>query len=454
MKHIIILGGGITGLSLAWFLKRQQQERLQITVLEKTERVGGWIQSVEQEGFHFELGPHSIRTSGADRTLALVEALRMQEQIIVPASDAYRRYLLINKKLREIPSDLKELFTSPLARDFFIPIAKDLFSGFGPEEETIYDFSMRHFGRTFTHRYIDALVTGIYAGKMQELSVQSCFPLWHKLEKDYGSMIRGWIFKKKKRERQSLFVEKIKKAPFFSFYGGMEALPKTLLKQIGQDVLVKSEVAALQFDRNRIEILLEEGECLRADHLISTIPPHALADLLAPHSTVLGALLTSIESASVVTASLGFRKSDFAKRGFGYLVPSEEKESVLGMIWDSSLFPQQNGMKEETRLTVMMGGAKQPDLIGLNNEALQQIAIQAAAEHLQIDQPPDSIYLHRARKAIPQYVVGHREKVKHIHNELKRLHPCITCLGSAFNGVSINDCIAEAERIACNYSSE
>lgn len=453
MKHIIILGGGITGLALGWFLKNQAKEAIHLTILEKSERVGGWIQTIKKNGFLFELGPHSIRTGKqAIQTLKFIERLGLKEKVITPDSVGKKRHILVNHKLKEIPSTLFSLLFSPQIKDLFFPLVKDLFTSPGTEEdESIYHFSLRHFGKEFTNRYVDALVTGIYAGNIRELSVKSCFPLWHQLDQLYGSLIHGMLFQKNPKEKETEFIAKINKSPFFSFQEGMESFPNEIAKQLGKDVNVNNHAAVLKFDKHSTEVFIAGGRRLRADHIFSTISADALADLLAPHNTTLGALLTSIDSASVIAVSLGYRNCTLKKQGFGYLVPSMERENILGMIWDSSIFPQQNNEENDVRVTVMLGGTKHPRMIGLRNEELIHYAIKAVSDHLQIHKQPDAVHLHRALHAIPQYHTGHSQKVEHLQKKMKNLFPFLTCLGSSFNGVSINECVMNAEIAAKHF---
>ncbi len=169
----------------------------------------------------------------------------------------------------------------------------------------------------------------------------------------------------------------------------------------------------------------------------------ALNDLVKPS-------LNNIESASVAIVSLGYREKVLKQDGFGYLIPSDQKEDILGMIWDSSIFPQQNNHEQETRLTVMLGGTHKPGMVNLESSELTERALTACANHLGIDASPAAVHVTKAPYAIPQYYVGHAERLKSFENMLQNKTSRLTCFGTAFNGVAVNDCIAHAEHLVNN----
>lgn len=448
VPHVVILGAGISGLSLAWFLKQRHGDRMRITVLEKNMRAGGWIHTIEKEGFLFELGPHSCRSQGASATLRLIESLELENQIIVPDASAQRRYLWANKKLNLLPHSALSLLFSSWIMDVAAAVWRDLRAPVSKEEdESIYEFSTRRFGDQLTHKLIDPLVTGIYAGDMHKLSVRSCFPQWYQWERQYGSVLRG-MWSQRSSKSTSALEKDLKGVGSFSFKRGMETVTRSLENKLQGQIKYGSKATQLFFQPNSIILHTSDGKELTADHVFSTVPAQALADLMANHHTIVGGLLTSMDSVTVVVVNLGYRAAVLKQKGFGYLVPQSAGEQVLGAIWDSSLFPQQNHEENETRITLMLGGAHHPEHSGLSDENLLAISTEAMKAHLGIDRAPDVAHIHRARYAIPQYYEGHVRRVEHINEVIARDFPHLTCLGTAFGGVSINDCIAQAEKYA------
>jgi len=303
------------------------------------------------------------------------------------------------------------------------------------EDETVFDFSLRRFGKRTTKLLFDPLITGIYAGKIEDLSIRSCFPTLVDWEQQYGSVTRGF------------FASKNAQGGSFSFKKGMEALPLAIAKQLNSEIQLSCQAVGLLPSPTGMIVLNTNGVAMKTEYVVSALPSGAIADLIAPLHTSLGALLTSIESTSVAVVQLGYRSSVLKYKGFGYLIPSEEKEEILGGIWDSSLFPQQN-RGDMTRLAIMIGGARHPKACWMRDEDLIATALDAAKRHLGIEEKPFVTQVSRAHKAIPQYHLGHAFKLKHISEIVKNEFPHLHLIGPAFSGVAIGDCIAHAEKVA------
>lgn len=453
-RHFVILGGGISGLSLAWFLKKNHKQST-ITLIEKQSRVGGWIETKKADNFLFELGPRSCRTQGAGiETLKLIEELGLEEEVITASSAAKNRFLYLDQSLQKLPKGLFSILTSPFKMDFLKALITDLKAPKGIEEdETIFNFISRRLGTSFAHKFIDPLISGIYAGNIHELSLKSCLPLLYRWEKERGSLLKG-AFSKKEREKEdvSLWVQKIKKKSIFSFKQGMQTLIDALTSQLKGNLLFNCQANYLQIEENRIKVKLDNGLELQADHLFFALPPREIEHLLNPYNSSLGALFENIPAASVAVVNLGYKKKVLKNEGFGYLIPSMEKEPILGVVWDSSVFPEQNFYQEETRLTVMLGGTQMPNVVESSEQELLKIAQNVLKKHLHIDCQPDSILIHLAKKAIPQYTLGHSTRIQQIEQIVSSLSPRLTILGNGFYGVSVNDCVKQAKKCAAMLS--
>ncbi|MFQ5728773.1 MAG: protoporphyrinogen oxidase [Waddliaceae bacterium] len=450
MKRFIILGAGISGLSLAWFLKQRFSNNVSIAILEKDECPGGWVKTTKQDGFLFEEGPRSCRSKGAGgETLRLIEQLGLQDQVILAGRAARYRYLWMDKKLCQLPTGLLSLFTSPFLKDIVTALVRDLTAGPSQQEdESIYNFVARRFNSNIAEKLLDPLTKGIYAGDIHQLSIKSCFPILHQWEQAHGSVLKGAFKKKKKNSGPfSPFVQEFQKSSLFSLKSGMEALIRELAGRLEDNLLLSSEVASCRFLPKGVEVDLVDGTTLEADHVFSTIPACGLSPLFAPIHQELSELLVSVPSVSTTVVNLGYHKTVLEKQGFGYLVPSKEKEDILGVVWNSSIFPQQNRNPEETRLTVMMGSAHMPNFDTLHEQEFATIALEALSRHLNIDTQPDTISVKIAKSAIPQYLVGHAEKVAAMERTISMAFPCLTLSGNSFYGVSVNDCIVRSKQI-------
>lgn len=396
VHSIAILGGGISGLTCAYYLKKKYGSAIELTLFEKEKRLGGLIQTKKIDGFLFEGGPRSIRREDGEATLELIRDLGLEDQLLF--ASAKERYLLFNGKL-------EKMFSFPLMRGVLPGILNDLFAfkrSF--EDESVHTFFSKRFSPLIADRFIDPLMKGIYAGDSKQLSVKACFPyLMH-----HRSIILSSLFKKKKRGIVTL-------------KGGVEVLVNKLSQTLSQEIQLGVKATAS---------MLREY-----DTVISTLPAYALGELFS--ESHFQRLLNRIPFASVGIVHLGYHKKVHSYPGFGYLVPSSENEKVLGVIFDSSVFPEQNPHPEATRLTVMVQG-QQENLEGIAKDALKR--------HLGIWEEPAICYSYTASQAIPQYPIGFLSLLDEINKE-KEKYPHLFLLGTSFHGVSVNKAIEATKKL-------
>lgn len=442
-KHFVILGAGISGLATAWYLQKHFGTSIKISIIEKSHRIGGWIQTLDTDGFLFEQGPHSCRSYGAGiNTLELVEELGLQNEVIAADPSAKWRYLYVDKQLQKCPSNFMQALFSPLTKGIIKSLWRDWnIPNQSRENESIYDFFSRRLDGHLVDNFIDPFISGIYAGDMHKLSLQACFPNLYEMEKEYGSLVKGMFLKKKQKERSiSFFVQKIKQAHLFSFKKGMETLPKAIADKLNAEIFLNTVLKSLVDDQNGITLTLSNGSRLNADYVISTLPYPALNNILNFDEKF------NLPYASVTVVSLGYDKPVLKKKGFGYLVPHKEQEGILGCIWDSSVFPQQNRNINETRLTVMLGGARNKQE---NNEECLEKALKAVKKHLHIDALPIASSVQLAHQAIPQYELGY---LRFKEQFMRKIPSRLILAGQTFNGISVNDNIKAAKDLVMKLS--
>lgn len=440
-KHYIVLGGGISGLALAWRL--QKEPDVSVTLVEKEDRLGGWIDTIHIDGFLFDRGPRSCRTRGSGiATLKLIEELGLESETIAASPEAMKRYLYFNQRLTPLPSGLISFLSSPLSKGLFGAIWKDLRTPKSNEQdESVADFVERRLGKRFADIFFDPLAAGIYAGDIHKLSLRACFPFLAKWEEQQGGICKGLLFSKKaKNESLSPFVQKMLGYPMFSMKNGMETLPRSLASRLRGDIILSDPVQEISEEKDAIHVKLFSGKILAGDHLFCTLPSYGLNRLFP----FLRTLCDQIPCASVAIVNLGYRKKLLRQSGFGYLIPSSEGEKVLGTVFDSCVFPVQAHSKEETRLTVMIGSSRIGDFDSWTKGQFLAAAQDALSRHLGIDQVPEVAEVKMARQAIPQYLVGHISRVGEIEKQIAARFPRVTLLGSSFYGVSVNDCISKA----------
>lgn len=441
---IVILGAGISGLSLGWFLKKKYKDDLELIILEKNTDSGGYIKTIQKDGFLFELGCRSCRTRGNGlKTLQLIEDLKLENEVIIANPEAQNRFIYKNQKLEMFPRGIYSFLKSPLMKGVFSALCRDLFGKVksSVKDETIYEFMKRRFSQDFAENLFDPLTSGICAGDISKLSLKSCFPSIYEFDVHFGSVIKGMMLTKNPDDQfLSPFIKKLKKTSMFSFKRGMQTLTHALSRQLKDHILYESKIKKLEFVENGTAIYLEGENMIMTDQVFSTIPPQKLSPLI--DDLELKSALNQFSSTSIATVSFGFKKQCLKEKGFGYLIPSKEKQEVLGVVFDSTVFKEQNQSPDETRLTVMIGGAHMQNFDQYKEEDFLEMALDATLKHLRISEVPVSSHVEILKNAIPQYLVGHTERLALV----KALSPVyFKILGSAFYGVSVNDCIAESK---------
>lgn len=397
---IVIVGAGISGLACAWYLKKRFKEAVDITILEQANRVGGSIQTLHAAGSLWELGPRGLRGQGSSLTTSLIQELGLENHRILANKQASIRYVLHQGKLAR--------FGLPFLLRQGIPL-RDLFvSPSSASDETIASFCTRRLGKKITQLLIDPLTKGIYGGSIETLSIRSCFPTLWRYEQERGSLIRGFLSNRTKRESVP---------PLYSFSEGMQMLPDRLAQHVGAQILLSHPVTDLRKE-NGVWII---NKTLQAECLIATTP--SLLPLLKLPS------ICPYQTLSIT--HLGWKAPLLQKKGFGFLVPSEERLPFLGMTWDSSIFPEHNGAMQ-ARICIM------------GNEDLSAQAPRLAHTYLQITPPPDFTYSYQAHRAIPQYTLGYEERRAQL---FATLPPNFHLIGT-WEGVSVHASIQSAHCLA------
>lgn len=461
IPRIIIIGAGISGLALGWFLKNRFSDTIQLTILEAAERPGGWIRTHKKSGFLFEEGPRSCRSKGAGiDTLQLAESLGIGSELLIASPQAKKRFLYLDGKLQSVPDSSFSFLRSPLIRGLLPALWKEWRTP--PShlaDESIAAFIGRRLNSSLAERLVDPLVSGIYAGDIHQLSVRSCFPEWFQQERQYGSLLKGAWAARHSRHSPIEASQRLNthfrlegtnvKNPIFSFKNGMETLTTALYHSLKSAIRLNCPVQTIEKRNDFLTVKTLGGEIHEADQVFLAIPALAAARLVEKESPSLSHEMSQTPYASVAIANLGWEQHVLPHEGFGYLVPFSEQQKILGVVFDSSVFPEQNSGNKQTRLTVMMGGMRHSEMINESPCKLQDNALHALKRHLGITAPPDAIHVTLARNAIPQYEVGHHERLVRIVQGINKTFPSrLTLLGSAWHGVAVNDCIAEAKRLA------
>eukprot|EP01124_Arcella_intermedia_P033738 TRINITY_DN8178_c0_g1_i1.p1 TRINITY_DN8178_c0_g1~~TRINITY_DN8178_c0_g1_i1.p1 ORF type:complete len:355 (-),score=103.51 TRINITY_DN8178_c0_g1_i1:54-1118(-) len=346
-----------------------------------------------------------------------------------------------------------------MLRTYLPPLLKEPFTKAGDPDESIHQFCTRRLGRKLTDEIIAAVVHGIYGGSSEKLSVLSCFPSLKELEREHGSLFMGSIRRNRKSEISLPEVLRLKndiKSGVYSFQGGLQELTDALEKCYLSQIHFSSQVVEMVPSDGKVQVTIQDtktGQTKTAlySHVISTIPSFETAKILKNISPELSDLLDTIYHADLVTLNLNYSSQVLPFEGFGYLCPPIENQKILGVVMDSSTFPQHNPGTPSTRLTVMLGGdsVSFPDIknaIAERNPApLLAASLEALHTHLGIRSDPVSYSANFCHQSIPQYYVGHSKKLELIQKHLQAL-PWLTLLGQSYQGVGINSVISTANK--------
>lgn len=455
MPTIIIIGAGISGLSTAYWLK---QSGVSTIVLESADHVGGTMRSEQRAGFLFEHGPNSfLNTQSA--TWAMVEGCGARHDLIAASTVAKTRLIHHNEQLVQVPASPPAFLKSPLlSRNGRLQLLAEPFRlQDGPQqEETLADFLDRRIGTEARQTLVDALVGGIYAGDTTSLSAEATFPSLVDAEHHYGSIVIGMVAKMLSTQRRKRLGREM-----CSFRNGMQQLPAHLADFIGQDRIFTGakSIALRKAGQGRYVTSATINGIHReldSDGIVIATPAYRAAALLeqwVPKSAV--DALTQIPYAPVQLVGLGYSNRHFAEEppaGFGFLVSRQSSLPILGCIYSSSVFPNR-APENHTMLTVFLGGARDPKTAMMNEGELVDRATAAVRDTLHVGGAPTETFVKRWDRGIPQFTLGHRNRVGAIRRATSAHHR-LHLVGNYLDGVSMHDCIAGAQGVAERLTAE
>lgn len=469
MKRVVIIGGGIAGLSAAWSLREHcPGAPFEIVLLERNDRFGGNIRTERSGGFLIEGGPDCF-LSEKPWAMELSRRLGLAGKFL-PTNDKNRKtfvlsggslHVLPEGVILMIPTKILPLATSSLiswpgkvrmAMELFIPKKKDA------KDESLGDFVRRRLGKEALDKIAEPLVAGVHAGDPETMSVRASFPKFVQLEEESGSLIRGMVRKMasthraKKSAPSPAGEQKQRVTMFMTLKDGLSELIDTLserLSKMENTVLRKgAPVSSLEKKDGRYTVRLDGGEAIDADAVIVAAPAWAASNLLKGIDPELSEKLLTIPYVSTATVSIAFKKKDVDHplNGFGFVVPKVEKRRIMAATWTSVKFSHR-APDDSVLIRCFVGGSKNAELVGLDDAAMVRMVREELGDIMGIKAEPILARVFRFKSSMPQYTIGHEERVGWIDERVASIHG-LYLTGSAYHGIGISDSIRYSESVA------
>jgi oxygen-dependent protoporphyrinogen oxidase len=460
----LIIGGGISGLALAHFLHLRETAG-SWELWEASDQIGGTIGTDRVQGYSVDWGPNGF----LDReplTLKLVEEIGLNDELEPADRRSEMRFIYKNERLHAVPFSLRLILTTGLLRPLeklrifgepFIPGRRD------NADESVFDFAARRIGRGAAETFVDPMVSGVFGGLARELSLPACFPIMRELELRYGGLVRGMVGRQReKRRAQKAGGAPVRKSGgpagpggwLTSFKGGLDVLVHRLHQRLGSTIKLAREVRRILRQGDCWEITDAAGRQIRARRVILACPACAASAVSRDLDGKLADALEAIPYAPIAVVATGHRREDVQHplNGFGFLVPRNQGLRTLGSIWTSSIFAGR-APEGHVQFRSMLGGAGDPSVLELSDEQLWDTLRRELGPLLGIRRDPVFLRIYRWRRGIPQFTLGHRERRAEIERLAAR-HPGLHVVGNSYYGVSLNDCVKMAHRVAQDIRSK
>ena len=473
-QKVVIIGAGISGLACAYRLK---QLGAQCLVLEAQARPGGIIATVRRDGYLFELGPQCPRFPAP--VWRLVIELQLENEFIAGDPRA-KRHIFRYRALHPAPFSPAGLLTTRLVKlsSKFRLLSEALCSTQPPpQEETLAEFATRKFGTDVVDNLTDPLISTIFLGDVYKMGMESAFPALVDWERKHGSLVRGAI--RARNSKRQAGVTNGRPSPgaskansgslkvtdalpsLGSFRSGMARLPERLSEELREGIRygIRVQSVTQQRGQNREspalwQIGLSNGETITAEQVVVSLPAFEAAEVLERSVPALASELRAIEYTSMGGVSSGYDRNQVRNRlnGFGFMVPRKEGINTICTFWNSSLFPER-APEDKVLITSFVRGESGAGALAINEDALARTVEAENAAILGITGKPETRHAWIHPRALPQYNVGHSNRVAAIYAVLPTL-PNLHLAGNYLKGRSIGECVELAFRVAENVHAQ
>jgi oxygen-dependent protoporphyrinogen oxidase len=456
MPHLVIIGGGITGLSAAWHLQ-QVAPGVSYTLLEKSNRWGGkivteTIPGLEGGQFTIDAGPESFITRKPEAWELACE-MGITDSVIDPGSETRNMYVLEGSKPVEIPLSPVKFIRSPLMsgrgklrmlQEPFVPTKRD------GEDESLAQFVTRRLGREALDKFIGPVLAGIYNTNPETQSILTTSPIMREMEAEYGGLFKGALGRMRAARAAKVATNGAanghpRPPRFITFQNGAEELVEALVARLEGDLRLGVDIEAIWHTNTHYEVILSEGLPSRADAILFATPANVTARLLeamAPHAAK---SLAKIRHENIGTISLAYRDADVQLPApiNGLMIPRREKRTIDAITWTSNKMPARAPLGYAL-IRVFFGGSA-PHMVASTDPALLATVREELRDILGITAAPVDYRVQRWPQSFPQADVGHLDLVDAIEAALP---DGLYVAGSSYRGIGVPDCIRQGRDAA------
>lgn len=455
-KYVVaIVGGGITGLTSAFYLQKIAQEKnlpIDVKLIEASHRLGGKMQTVVRDGFTIERGPDSFLARKTS-IVRLAKEVGMEDQLVHNSTG--KSYVLVNNKLYSmpggsimgIPTEVGPFVTTGLfsipgkiraAADLFLPKSE---SG---KDQSLGEFFRRRLGNEVVENLIEPLLSGIYAGDLDQLSLLATYPQFYQVEQKYRSLILGM---KRQGPSQPKRQEPTgsSKGAFLTFKSGLQSFAEAIEAKLEPDSIIRGHrVSKIYKINDQYEVFLNNGETLMVDSVIAATP-HKITQLIFKQYPFFDPF-KNVPATSVATVALAFPKEAIKKdiNGTGFVVSRNSDYTITACTWTHKKW-EHSAPEGKVLLRCYVGRAGDETVVDLSDDQIIKIVLEDLSKTMDISMDPDFAVVSRWNKAMPQYTVGHKERIATIRKHVAEELPGVFLAGSSYEGIGVPDCIDQGE---------
>lgn len=454
MKKVAIVGGGVSGMAVAYALQEHGIEKNELVVLEAGNQPGGNLRTDHVDGYTIEQGPNGF-LDNSPATFDLINKLGIGDQLLQSNENANKRFIFRAGKLREIQAHpLKFLSSGVLPMGGTLRVCAEPFQKKGgADEESVFDFAARRIGKSAAELLVSSMVQGVFAGDATKLELKSAFPKMYAMEHQYGSLFKAMISKSKDKKKR-VGGPAGPGGKLTSFVEGMASLPQALHTALADTVRTQSFVTGIHqvtqdgTSKGRFVLRLRDQSEVEAMSVVLANPAWSASTMLTDLNSDLCTELSKIQYPSVIVVATAFAAADLERvpQGFGFLVPRNQGVRILGCLWSSSVW-NHRAPKGCILLRTMVGGSVDPGIASMSQDEVTALVLNELHATMGISATPKFVKVYSHERAIAQYECGHGARMKRIEKH-SLCHPGLFLCGSSYGGISVNHCIDEAPRVA------